>query len=151
MNRQSIIIACGLLLLPSLAFGGDPSSVATSPALAPPDLGGVETTLSIIKLIAAFMVVAGVMALVFKLMGKFGPTSQSKSGLIEVLDTRMIAQKKYISVVRIGGEDFAVAISDNNLTLLCTLNGVKTPQPQATNTEFNKAMEAATNQGETQP
>lgn len=153
MYRRLIILITSLfVLIPFLAFAGDLGQTTTSPALAPPDLGGLDTTLSIIKLIVAFIVVAGVMALVFKLMGKFGPTSKGKSGLIEVLETRMIAQKKHISVIRIAGQDMAVAVSENNISLLCTLNTAK-PEPQQPpeNSEFNQAMEDAAHQERTQP
>lgn len=143
-KRLTPFITFCLLLMPTLACAGDADKTATSPALAPPDLGGLDTTLSIIKLIVAFIVVAGVMVLVFKMMGKFGPAAMGKKGLIEVLETRMIAQKKYISVVRIGGQDMAVAVSENNISLLCTLNSKKTqPTPPPENQEFNQAMEAA--------
>ncbi len=143
MKRQLYLITCTLLLLPTLAYSGDAGVTNASPALTPPDLGGLETTFSIIKLLVAFLVVAGVMALVFKLMGKFGPASLGKSGLIEVLDTRMIAQKKYISVVRIAGQDMAVGISENSISLLCPLNSEQKKEPSADNREFNQAMETA--------
>ncbi len=144
MKRLMSIITSTLLLLPTLAYGEETGAAATNPALMPPDLGGLETTFSIIKVLAAFMVVAGVMALVFKLMRKIGPASMSKTGLIEVLDTKMIAQKKYISVIRIGGQDMAVAIAENNMSLLCTLNTPSKTSPD--NSTFNKAMETATEQ-----
>lgn len=143
MKRQLSLITCILLLQTSLACAGDPGATVASPALTPPNLGGLETTFSIIKLLAAFLVVAGVMVLVFKLMGKFGPTSLGKSGLIEVLDTRMIAQKKYISVVRIAGQDMAVGISENNISLLCTLNGEQKEETPPDNREFTQALETA--------
>lgn len=120
MKGSLIIIINILLLFPILAHGEE-TGTPGSP-LSPPELGSLATTFSIIKVLAAFMVVAGVMALVFKLMGKIGPRAISKAGLIEVLDTRMIAQKKYISVVRIADQDLAVAISDSGISLLCTLN-----------------------------
>ncbi len=141
---NTALITSGYLLLPQLLFAGqDGSGQATSPALRPPELGGLETTFSIIKVLAAFLVVAGVMALVFKVMRKIGPGSLSKTGLIEILDTRMIAPKKYISVIRIADQDMAVAISDNNITLLCPLNKTARPQTAPEDSEFNKVMQDA--------
>ncbi len=143
MKKLTIIITCTLLIVPLLAYGEDASVVAINPALVAPEFGGLETTFSIIKLLAAFMVVAGVMALVFKIMRKIGPSSMGKTGLIKVLDTRMIAQKKYISVIRIAGQDMAVGISERDISLLCTLNTDTTKKVPEHN-KFNTIIETAT-------
>lgn len=141
---NTALITSAYLLLPHFVFAEqDGTGQATSPALRPPELGGLEATFSIIKILAAFLVVAGVMALVFKMMRKIGPRSLSKTGLIEVLDTRMIAPKKYISVIRIADQDMAVAISDDHISLLCPLNTATRPQAASRNNEFNTVMQHA--------
>jgi flagellar biogenesis protein FliO len=151
VKRLKTAIISSILLLPHLVYAGQPETAGTAPALTPPTLGGLETTFSIVKILAAFLVVGGVMALVFKLMHKIGPKSMSKAGLIEVLDTRMITQKKYISVIRIADQDLAVAISENNISLLCTLNKTAKKQPVPLDSTFNKTMETAVKQESSQP
>ena len=149
MKKLPSIIISSILFLPHLAYGGQ--SGTTAAALAPPALGGLTATFSIIKILAAFLVVAGVMALVFKLMHKIGPKSISKAGIIEVLDTKMITQKKYISVIRIADQDLAVAISENNISLLCTLNKTAKTPTAPVNSEFNNIMKTTTEQEIPQP
>jgi flagellar biogenesis protein FliO len=152
VTRAITIITSAYLLLPHIAMGAqDASEQTTSPALIGPELGGLETTFSIIKIIAAFLVVAGAMALVFKLMQKIGPGSLSKTGLIDILDTKMIAPKKYISVVRIADQDMAIAISENNISLLCPLTKTSKPKTVEQNSEFNQAMQQAATQEESSP
>jgi len=41
---------------------------------------------------------------------------------IEVLETKMILPKKYISIVRVKGKVFAVAISEGSMTLISELD-----------------------------
>ncbi len=92
-------------------------------AVVTPQFAPMESMAAIGKLLVAFVIIGALMALLFKGMKKMGlgHGSMSKGGLISVLDTRMIAPKKYISVVRVAGEDLAIGISDNNMSLLCKL------------------------------
>ncbi len=115
-----IIRATTLLLsLPLSSWAAEEAPLAVvTPQFAP-----MQSMAAIGKLLAAFLIIGALMALLFKVMKKMGlgHGAMSKGGLISVLDSRMIAPKKYISVVRIAGEDLAIGISDNNLSLLCKL------------------------------
>lgn len=92
-------------------------------AVVTPQFAPMESMAAIAKLLAAFLIIGTLMALLFKGMKKMGMGhgSLSQGGLITVLDTKLIAPKKYISVVRVAGEDLAIAISDNTFSLLCKL------------------------------
>ncbi len=115
---------------------------AVSPQFAP-----MQSMVAIGKLLAAFLIIGALMALLFKGMKKMGlgHGSVSKGGLITVLDTRMIAPKKYISVVRVAGEDLAIGISDTSMTLLCKLgSGATDSTPRNTaRSEFDHTLSQA--------
>ncbi len=119
-----------LLSLPVIAWAAEDVPLA----IASPQFAPMESMAAIGKLLAAFLVIAALMALLFKGMKKMGlgHGSMSQGGLISVLDTKLIAPKKYISVVRVAGEDLAIAISDNSFSLLCKLG------PAAADRDDNK-------------
>lgn len=137
------ITACvPLLSLPARAWAAaeEPLRV-TTPHFAP-----LDSMAYIGKLLAAFLIIAALMALLFKGLKKMGMGhgSLSKGGLISVLDTRLIAPKKYISVVRVAGEDLALAVSDNNITLLCKLGPAPaSPQQQRESSAFDATLSKA--------
>lgn len=108
-----------LLVLPgALRAAEEATLTVTTPQFTP-----MASMLAMGKLLAAFLIIAALMALLFRGMKKMGlgHGSLSKGGLITVLDTRLIAPKKYIAVVRVAGEDLAIGISDHGLSLLCKL------------------------------
>ncbi|MEN8257738.1 MAG: flagellar biosynthetic protein FliO [Thermodesulfobacteriota bacterium] len=131
-----------LLSLPLSAWAAEETPLAVvTPQFAP-----MQSMAAMGKLLVAFLIIGALMALLFKGMKKMGlgHGSPSKGGLISVLDTRMIAPKKYISVVRVAGEDLAIGISDSNLSLLCKLGPAVTPQKKKTeDSQFAGNLEEA--------
>jgi len=91
---------------PGLALGGDGETVTLAIAL-------VKVFLSLAVVI--ILLVAAV-ALVRKL--GLGRTTGRGSGLIRVVDSRMIAPKKYVAVVEVGGDFLALGITDQNISML---------------------------------
>lgn len=119
----------------SLLFGLPLSSWAGEDvplAVVTPHFAPMESLATMGKLLVAFLIIGALMALLFKGMKKMGlgHGSMSKGGLITVLDTRSIAPKKYISVVRVAGEDLAIGISDTGMSLLCKLGPAPICQPK---------------------
>lgn len=68
------------------------------------------------------LVIAGslfiVLLFTMKLLKKGKIVSSSSSQLIKILTTQWIAPQKYISIVEIGGELFALGISESQINLL---------------------------------
>ncbi len=113
-------------------------------AVVTPQFAPMESMAAIGKLLIAFVIIGALMALLFKGMKKMGlgHGSMSKGGLITVLDTRLIAPKKYISVVRVAGEDLAIGISDNSMALLCKLGPTATDQGESQENKDNSDFHA---------
>ena len=76
-----------------------------------------------VKVFGALLVVVGLMLLVLYLIKRAGLASGGAAGrgAISVLETRLIAPKKYIAVVEVAGRCLAVGITDNAITLLAEL------------------------------
>lgn len=76
-----------------------------------------------LKVIGSLGVVIGLMLLIIFWFRKMGLAKGGRKGgsLIEILDTRMVAHKKYVSVLNIGGEFMAIGISEQQINMLTTL------------------------------
>ena len=75
------------------------------------------------KALGALAVVIGLLVLLAGALRKLGLSGHTPhgSGLIQVLDTRMLAPKKYVAVLDIAGQTLAVGVSDQQITLLTKL------------------------------
>lgn len=79
---------------------------------------------AILKVIGSLGLVLGVMLLlayIFKRIG-FSGSNLKQGSLIKILDTRMLAPKKYVSVLQIAQEYVVVGITDQNINMLSKLN-----------------------------
>lgn len=90
--------------------------------------GNAETmtlAVAIVKVVGSLAVVIGLMVLAMHLVKKLGiGRAMFESGkLIDVIDSRMIAPKKYVAVVRIAGECVALGVTDQQITLLANVDG----------------------------
>jgi flagellar biosynthetic protein FliO len=76
--------------------------------------------IAIVKVAGSLAVVVGVMLLALHLVKKLGiGRAMLQSGkLIDVIDSRMIAPKKYVALVRIADECVALGVTDQQITLL---------------------------------
>ena len=75
------------------------------------------------KALGALAVVLGMLMLLVAALKKLGLSGQSPQGegLIKVLETRMLAPKKFVAVLDIAGQIMAVGISEQQITLLTKL------------------------------
>lgn len=132
MNRSfiKIIFPLAIILsaLPHICLGADPGAAsATAPM---PTLGSgsplAETGglfMAIFKVLGSLAVVIGLMMIVVWWIKKLGIGKgvMRKGSLINILDTRMIAPKKYVAVLEVGGEFVVVGVTDQNINFLTRL------------------------------
>ncbi|MDH5297663.1 MAG: flagellar biosynthetic protein FliO [Desulfobulbaceae bacterium] len=132
-----LLLFCCLLPLLALACGSWPSTTAaaasdqeTAAPVTKPHPSPAEDLRDTASLAAAVVKAFGALALVIGLLlllsaglKRLGLGGQSLGGtsLIRILDTRMIAPKKYVAVLDIAGQSLAVGITDQQITLLTRL------------------------------
>ena len=90
--------------------------------------GNAETmtlAVAIVKVAGSLALVVGLMLLAMHFVKKLGigRTMLESGKLIDVIDSRMIAPKKYVAVVRIAGECVALGVTDQQITLLANVDG----------------------------
>lgn len=75
------------------------------------------------KALGALAVVIGLLMLLASALKKLGLSGHAPQGggLIQVLDTKMLAPKKYVAVLDIAGQTMAVGVSEQQVTLLTKL------------------------------
>jgi flagellar biosynthetic protein FliO len=79
---------------------------------------------AIAKVLGALAVVVALMFLLLFTLKKLGlGNGMAKSGSnIKIIETRMIAPKKYIAIAQIAGKQVALGITDHNISLLTDLD-----------------------------
>lgn len=108
----------------ALEQAGDSSSEVAAPATTIVAEGGAASLLfATMKVVGALSLVLGVMFVVAIWGRKMGLAGggRAQGSLIRVLDTRMIAPKKYVSVIAAGKQVLVVGITDNSINLLTRL------------------------------
>ncbi len=104
----------------------EPPTVVTRPE-PPPARADIRPTPSLaiatLKAFGALAVVLGLLVLFAAALKKLGLSGQSPhgDGLIKVLETRMLAPKKYVAILEIAGQTLAVGITDQQISLLTRL------------------------------
>lgn len=104
----------------------------TEPILDLPGTGPMVLTL--FKVLGSLVLVVGLMVLFAVWLKKMGLArgGLQQGSLIQVIDTKMIAPKKYIAVVQVAEERLALGITDQQITLLTPLaEGDPPPAPPA--------------------
>ncbi len=93
------------------------------------DLSGkLSNTTSLVSAIAkvfgALAVVVALMLLLIYFVKKLGLTNglAKRGSHIKIIETRMIAPKKYIAIAQIAGKQLALGITDHHITLLTDLD-----------------------------
>lgn len=125
---RAALLGAPLLAIPARAAeeqaGGN--SVTT------PVLDLAQTTslaMTMMKVFGALLLTVGLMLLIAVWLRKLGLSRAGlrQGTLINVLDTKMIAPKKYVAVVRIAEKTLALGITDQQITLLSPLEGCDIP------------------------
>jgi len=72
------------------------------------------------KVAGALILVVGIMVFLFIWLKKMGLTKSGlqQGSLIKLIDSKMIAPKKYVAVVQVGSDLLALGVSDQQITML---------------------------------
>lgn len=121
MNQSAKTLSF-FLLFGLMAFMPDSWAAGTAdPGISPitPD-STASLAKAIVKVAGALTLVVGLMMLTMKIIRKLGMgrSNLATGSLISILDTKMIAPKKYVAVLRIADELVAVGITDQQISLL---------------------------------
>jgi len=94
-----------------------------APAVALATPGNGSLLAAIVKVFGSLLVVVGLMLLILYGIKRSGfGSGRSRGGsAIAVLETRMVAPRKYIAIVEIAGKCLAVGITEHNINLLADL------------------------------
>ncbi len=98
---------------------------------------------SILKVSGALVLVVGIMLLIKTVVKKLGlhGGGSGPGALINVIDTRMIAPKKYVAVLEVADEFVLVGITDQQINLLTRLENTESIQaPSASTPQKQTAM-----------
>jgi flagellar biogenesis protein FliO len=123
-SRKKALAALGASLISPLL---GPGMLLAADAASATFLTANEETISlgtaIFKTIGSLVIVIGLMLLLLSWLKKTGlvKTGSRQEGLITVLDNQMLAPKKQVSVLEVGGAYLVVGLTDQQLTLLATL------------------------------
>lgn len=79
---------------------------------------------AIAKVFVALAIVVALMLLLIYFVKKLGLTNglAKRGSHIKIIETRMIAPKKYIAIAQIAGKQLALGITDHHITLLTDLD-----------------------------
>lgn len=156
----TVLICVGFIITAQTCLALDPES-STLPTALTSDLR--ETTslvTAIFKVLGSLAVVVGLMLLLFFLLKKYGFNKglSATGSLINVVESRMIAPKKYIAVVEIANKCVAVGITDNSMTLLTDvdnsfINDSNAPRQKSSTVPFSGLLKKAAHarQNQSQP
>lgn len=119
-------LCCPLLLLATEQPGN--GSTEAPPSAIPAGLVGnpetISLTFTIFKTLGALSLVIGIMLLLLFWLRKMGLAQDCArpDGLITVIDSQMLAPKKQVSVLEVAGTYLVVGLSEQQITLLATLD-----------------------------
>lgn len=102
---------------------GDGTGEAASPGPLTGNQEALSLTATLFKTLGSLILVVGLMLLLLFWIRKMGLAKggSSQEGLITVLDSRMLAPKKQVSVLEVAGTYLVVGLSEQQITLLATL------------------------------
>ena len=125
-HSYSIITAFTLLMWPQGSWAESAATLAETTAL---NSGGeLASTASLaavlFKVVGALILVVGIMVFIVMWMKKMGRAKGGlkQGSLVKLIDTKMIAPKKYVAVVQVGNNMLALGVSDQQITMLHQLD-----------------------------
>lgn len=120
--RWPLLIAATVPLLAAAAGGAEqPGASPVTPAVDMAQAASLGLTL--LKVFGALILTVGLMLLLSVWLRKLGLARSGigQGALIKILDTKMIAPKKFIAVVQVADKTLALGVTDQQITLLSRL------------------------------
>jgi len=118
---RAMLVTLAVSAIPAWAADDQAAKSVTDPVL---DLAQTTSlALTIMKVMGALILTVGIMLLLavwFKKLG-LSRAGLQQGKLISIIDTKMIAPKKYIAVVQVADETLALGITDQQITMLTRL------------------------------
>lgn len=102
------------------------NEAAPAKTVSDPLLDLAQTTslvMTLLKVFGALLLTVGLMLLLAACFRKFGlnRAGTRQGALISIIDTKMVAPKKYITVVQVADQTLALGITDQQISLLARL------------------------------
>ncbi len=102
------------------------AALTASPVLAADgaDAGGIDMTMTMLRTAGALAMIIGMLLAAVWFLRRFGGArfGGGMGSMIQVMDTRMIGPRRYVTVLRVGGRTLAVGVTEQNMTLLAELS-----------------------------
>jgi len=120
------LLGASLLALPFSAISAWAAEESAKNSVTEPVLDLAQTTslaLTIMKVMGALLLTVGIMLLLAIWLRKLGLSRAGlrQGTLISIIDTKMIAPKKYVAVVQVADKTLALGITDQQITMLTRL------------------------------
>lgn len=113
----------GIFLAPPLTSWAQKIGGTASPAEAEQAINlasSASLASMLFKVVGGLIIVVGIMFFLVMWLKKMGLTKGAlhQGKLIKLIDSKMIAPKKYVAVVQVGGDLIALGVSDQQITML---------------------------------
>jgi flagellar protein FliO/FliZ len=118
---QAMLVTLAVTVTPAWAADEPAAKSVTDPVL---DLAQTTSlALTIMKVMGALILTVGIMLLLAIWLRKLGLSRAGlqQGRLISIIDTKMIAPKKYVAVVQVADQTLALGITDQQITILTKL------------------------------
>ncbi|MCK9293671.1 MAG: flagellar biosynthetic protein FliO [Desulfobulbaceae bacterium] len=116
-----MLVTLAVSAIPAWAADDQAAKAVTEPVL---DLARTTSlALTVMKVMGALILTVGIMLLLAAWFRKLGLSRAGlqQGKLITIIDTKMIAPKKYVAVVQVADETLALGITDQQITMLTRL------------------------------
>lgn len=110
-----------LLVLPIKAWAEEVASRGAIPPEQAVDFASSASLAAVLfKVVGALILVVGIMVFLVIWLKKMGLTKGGlqQGSLVKLIDSKMIAPKKYVAVVQVGNDLLALGVSDQQITML---------------------------------
>jgi flagellar biosynthetic protein FliO len=121
MHFSRLTFSFLLLMLPVTSWAEEMASGGETPPKQAADFASSASLAAILfKVAGALILVVGIMIFLFIWLKKMGLTKGGlqQGSLVKLIDSKMIAPKKYVAVVQIGSDLLALGVSDQQITML---------------------------------
>ena len=134
MHFSRLTFSFLLLVLPITSWAAE---VVSGGAIPPEQVADFASPASLaamlFKVVGALILVVGIMVFLVIWLKKMGLTKGGlrQGSLVKLIDSKMIAPKKYVAVVQVGRDLLALGVSDQQITMLHHIKNSETIKESA--------------------